>query len=144
MQDLGTDPAGSAQFWSMALPFSLVSPLMGQTLGGPRRLNWRCTAHCWQLRLAVLFQDLTCAERPRTSSPYSQSLDPCTLSLVDPHCRRASLTRKQPLRLEWRDKSFGRRWESRPHLANFFFLRGPNAGQTLDARVWITPSPQAQ
>lgn len=58
MQELGTN-CWIAQL-EHDLSFSPVSPFDGQTLEGPRGLNWGCTVQCrhlLQLELAALFHD---------------------------------------------------------------------------------------
>jgi hypothetical protein len=65
------------------------------------------------------------------------------LSFVDPRCQRASLTSKQPLRLDGENKSSGRRWGSPAHLASFFVaaqMRGRSLTHVSDQCPLPSPS----
>jgi len=143
MQELG------ANYWSIQLEhdlsFSPVSPFDGQPWRAERaKLGLHGTLSALlHLELAALFQDWRVQTDIWRLEHQVRKAWNHAPSFVDPRCRRASLTGKQPLRLDGRDKSSGRRWGSPAHLASFFFRRGPNAGQILDARVGKCPSPKS-
>jgi len=56
------------------------------------------------------------------------------LSFVDPRCRRASLTGKQPLRLDGETNRLEGDGEAPAHLASFF-VAAQMRGRSLNARV---------